>query len=67
MRCETRHGAYRCTEHAGHDGDCQSPDMSGIPFATGRRLDEIGAAFGLKREGTTDGVFRARIWARATA
>lgn len=67
MRCSTTHGAYRCSKEAGHAEDCEQHDLSGVLIATGRRLDEIGISFGVKREGAADPVYRARIWARATA
>lgn len=66
-RCTTTHGLYRCRKTAGHTGDCESPDLSGIAVRTGRQLDELGAVFKVEREGTSDEIYRAKIWARATA
>lgn len=67
MRCSTTHGSYRCMHSAGHPSDCEALDLSGLPTATGRRLDEIGDAFKVRRDGADDEAYRVRIWSRATA
>lgn len=67
MRCPTKHGPYRCMHSASHSGDCEALDLTGIPLVAGRRLDELGDAFGVRRNGDADDVYRIRIWRKASA
>lgn len=50
----------------GHQGDCEQFDLSGIAKGIGSRLDEIGADFGIGRNGDDDYAYRLRLWRGAT-
>lgn len=67
MRCGTRSGPYRCMHDVGHKSDCEQLDLSGLAIASGRRLDELGAAFKVWRDGADDPTYRSKIWERATS